>query len=380
MSKRAYKYRFYPTAEQVEALSKVFGHTRFVYNRMLRIRQDAWADHGERVNYHDTSFLLTNLKLQSEYEWLKDVSCVPLQQGLRHLQTAFSNFFAGRAKHPIFKKKESRQSAKYTRSAFKYSDKKLSISKVGELDIRWSRSFSGNPSTVIISKDAADRYFVSMLVEEDIALLPVNLKSVGVDMGITDIAITSDGFKSGNPRYTKKYEKKLAKAQRNLAKKKKGSNNRKKAKLKVARIHAKISDSRRDFTHKLTTQLVRENQTIAVETLAVKNMVKNHCLAKAIHDVSWGEILRQLEYKSDWYGRTLVGIDRWYPSTKRCSACGYTMEKIPLKIRNWTCPECATEHDRDINAAINIKAAGHAVLACGENVIRIDSISVCQSQ
>ncbi len=380
MSKRAYKYRFTPTPEQREHLSRVFGHTRFVYNRILRIRQDAWASQGERINYHDTSFLLTKLKAQEEYVWLREVSCTPLQQTLRHLQSAFTSFFAGRSQHPKFKRKEGRQSAEFTRSAFKWDGETLTIAKLGALDIRWSRTFTGLPSTVTLSLDPAGRYFVSMLVDEHIKPLPNISKAVGVDVGIRDVVVTSDGWKSGTPAYTRKYATKLATAQRKLAKKKKGSNNRAKAKLKVARVHAKISDSRRDFTHKLTTRLVRENQTIAVETLAVKNMVKNRRLAKSIHDSGWGELLRQLEYKAGWYGRTLVGIDRWYPSSKRCSACGYTLQKLPLDIRDWQCPECDVNHDRDTNAAVNILAAGRAVLASGESVNLVSSLGISRSQ
>lgn len=205
-------------------------------------------------------------------------------------------------------------------------------------------------------------------------------KAVGIDLGLTHIAITSDGDKFDNPRNTHKYEKKLAVLQRKLAKKIKGSSNRNKAKLKVARVHAKIADCRRDFTHKLTTRLVRENQTICIETLAVKNMVKNRSLAKAISDANWGEFVAQLEYKTEWYGRTLVGIDRWYPSSKRCSCCGYTMDKLPLDVRHWTCPECETKHDRDINTTVNIKAVGLAVLASGESVSLASSVGISCSR
>ena len=191
---------------------------------------------------------------------------------------------------------------------------------------------------------------------------------VGIDVGVKDVVVTSDGEASGNPRYTAKYAAKLAKYQKRLAKKQNGSKNRLKAKKKVARIHEKIANCRKDFTHKLTTTLINENQVICVENLAVKNMVKNPTLAKSISDANWGELVRQLEYKSGWYGRTVVAIDRWFPSSKRCSSCGYTLDKLDLATRQWACPECKTIHNRDVNAACNIKAAGLAVLACGETV------------
>ena len=219
-----------------------------------------------------------------------------------------------------------------------------------------------------VSRDPAGRYFVSILVEEPIALLPVVNATIGIDVGIKDVVVTSEGVASGNPRHTAQYAARLAKYQRRLARKQKGSNNRRKAKLKVARVHAKITDCRKDFTHKLTTALIRENQVICVENLAVKNMVKNPTLAKAINDANWGELVRQLEYKAGWYGRTVVAIDRWFPSSKRCSCCGYTLDKLDLATRQWTCPACQTTHDRDVNAARNVKAAGLAVLACGEIV------------
>jgi len=224
------------------------------------------------------------------------------------------------------------------------------------------------PSSITISKDCADRYFVSILVEEDIKPLPVVNEQVGLDLGLKSMVITSDGHTFGNPKFFAKDEKKLAKAQRRHAKKKKGSKNRAKAKLKVARIHARIADRRRDYQHKLSTQIIRENQVVCVESLQVKNMVKNHKLAKAISDVGWSEFVRQLEYKAEWYGRTLVKIDKWYPSSKRCFDCGHILDSLSLDIRHWVCPECGVQHDRDINAAKNILTAGQAVRACGEAV------------
>ncbi len=368
--KRAYKFRFYPTPEQELNLAKTFGCARFVYNYMLRQRTDAWFQRQEKVGYHETSAMLTALKKQTEFAWLNEVSSVPVQQSLRHLQTAFGNFFSRRNKYPTFKKKDGAQSAEYTTSAFKWDGKTLSIAKNGALNIRFSRTIpkAAIVTTVTVSKDTAGRYFVSMLCTDQVqAKTPIEAK-VGIDLGLSHFAILSTGEKIAAPNTFRKNEGKLAKLQRRLAKKTKGSANRKKAKLKVAKLHAKIADSRRDFLHKLSTRLVNENQVIAVESLSVSNMQKNRCLSKSISDAGWSEFLRQLEYKANWYGRELVGIDKWYPSSKRCSDCGYTMPKMPLNVRQWTCPECGSIHDRDVNAARNVLAAGLAVSARGEAV------------
>jgi putative transposase len=240
------------------------------------------------------------------------------------------------------------------------------------LDIRWSRSLpkGSKPGTVTITKDCADRYFVSILVEDDIAHLETTEQTVGADLGLKDFVILSTGETVGNPKFFRKDEKKLAKAQRRLAKKQKGSKNRAKARRKVARLHARIADRRRDFLHKLSTRLILENQTICVESLAVKNLVKNHSLAKAIQDVGWSEFVSQLEYKAEWYGRNLVKIDKFYPSSKRCFDCGHILDSLTLDIRHWVCPECGVAHDRDVNAARNIHAAGLAVLEGSGEAVR----------
>jgi putative transposase len=224
------------------------------------------------------------------------------------------------------------------------------------------------PSAVTVSRDTAGRYFVSILLEEDIAPLPVTTGQVGIDLGLHDMVALDSGEKVGNPRFFAQDEKRLAKAQRRLARKQRGSKNRDKARGKVARIHARIADCRRDFTHKLSTCIIRENQTICIESLRVKAMAKHPTLAKAIHDVGWGEFVRQLEYKADWYGRTLIKIDRWYPSSKRCHACGHLLDSLSLDIRKWTCPACGAVHDRDVNAARNVLAVGLTVSAYGETV------------
>ncbi len=369
--KRAYRFRAYPTQEQAEQLARTFGCARFAYNHMLRLRTDAWFNEQKRVGYHETSALLTALKKSPEHAWLNDVSSVPVQQSLRHLQTAFANFFAKRAKYPTFKRKDGKQAAEYTVSGFKWDGNALTLAKMdAPLAIRFSRTIprAAKVTTVTVSKDTAGRYFVSMLCSDVVAPKPEAAGKVGIDLGLTHFAILSTGEKIASPKAFRKHENRLATLQRRLAKKQKGSANRRKAKIKVARLHARITDARRDFLHKLSTRLINENQVIAVESLAVSNMQKNHSLAKSISDASWSEFVRQLEYKAHWYGRTLVGIDRWYPSSKRCSDCGHAVSKLPLSAREWACPDCGTIHDRDINAARNVLAAGLAVTAHGEAV------------
>ena len=369
--KRAYRFRFYPTPEQEMILAKTFGCVRFAYNYMLRLRTDAWFKEKKRIGYHETSALLTELKKTPEHAWLNEVSSVPVQQALRHLQTAFNSFFAKRAAYPTFKRKDGPQSAEYTTSAFKWDGRALKLAKMdAPLAIRWSRTIpkAAKVTTVTVSKDAADRYFVSLLCDEVVSPKPEVTGKVGIDLGLTHFAILSTGEKIAAPNTFRKYEAKLAKLQRRLAKKQKGSKNRAKARLKVARLHAKIADARRDFLHKLSTRLINENQVIAIESLSVSNMQKNRCLSKSISDAGWSEFVRQLEYKARWYGRELIGIDRWYPSSKRCFDCGYTMSKMPLSVREWVCPECGSIHDRDINAARNVLAAGLAVSAHRESI------------
>ena len=369
--KRAYQYRVYPTDEQKKILARTFGCARFVYNWALRLRTDAYYQEQKRISYSDTSAMLTQLKKQPECFWLNEVASVPLQQALRHLDKAFLNFFEGRASYPKFHKKSSDQAATYIGTAVHWNSQTLTLAKMDEpLDIVWSRPLPDGckPTTVTITKDTANRYFVSILVEEDIQPLPEVSKQVGLDLGLKSMVILSTGEHVGNPKFFHKDEKKLAKAQRRLAKKKKGSKNRQKARLKVARIHAKIADRRADYQHKLSIRIIRENQTICVEDLSVKNMVKNHSLAKSISDVGWGEFVRQLDYKAKWYGRTLIKIEKWYPSSKRCHHCGHVLASLALDVRFWMCPQCHTFHDRDLNAAKNVLAAGLAVSVCGEAV------------
>jgi putative transposase len=369
--KRAFKYRCYPTDAQAAQLSRTFGCVRKVYNLALAARTEAWA-RQERVNYNATSAMLTAWKKTEELAYLNEVSSVPLQQTLRHLQVAFTNFFGKRAKYPRFKsRKQSRKSAEYTTSGFRFREGRLTLAKMKEpLAIVWSRPLpqGAKPSTVTVSQDAAGRWFVSLLVEDpSVQPLAALDTAVGIDVGLDHLLTLSTGEKIANPRHERKDRARLALAQRRMAKKAKGSNNRAKARRKVATIHARISDRRRDHLHQLTTRLVRENQTLVIEDLTVRNMVKNRSLARAISDAAWHEFRSLLEYKAQWYGREVIPVDRWFPSSKLCSTCGTLQEKMPLNVRTWTC-ECGETHDRDVNAAKNLLAAGRAVTACGAGV------------
>jgi putative transposase len=370
--KRAFKYRFYPTDAQAAELSRTFGCVRKVYNLALAVRTEAWA-RQKRVNYNATSAMLTAWKKTEEFAYLNEVSSVPLQQALRHLQTAFTNFFAKRAKYPRFKsRKKSRKSAEYTSSAFRFRDGELTLAKMTEpLDIVWSRPLPGGavPTTVTVSQDAAGRWFVSLLCEDpSVQPLPATSAVVGIDVGLDHLLTLSTGEKIANPKHERTDRKRLATAQRRLARKAEGDGaNRAKARRKVAKVYARITDRRRDHLHKLTTRLVRENQTIVIEDLTVRNMVKNSSLARAISDAAWSEFRSMLEYKAQWYGREVIAIDRWFPSSKLCSICGALQDKMPLNVRTWTC-DCGTTHDRDVNAAKNILAVGLTVSVCGAGV------------
>ncbi|MGL5876682.1 MAG: RNA-guided endonuclease InsQ/TnpB family protein, partial [Xenococcaceae cyanobacterium] len=302
MTERAYKYRFYPTPEQENLLRRTMGCVRLVYNKALAERTEGWYQRQERIGYSQTSSMLTTWKKKEELFFLNEVSCVPLQQTLRHLTKAFESFWAKRSKYPNFKKKSNGGNAEFTRSAFKWKDGKLWLAKCFEpLNIVWSRYFpvECDPSTVTVKLEPNGRWFVSFLVvDPTIKTLPPTAKNIGLDAGLTSLVTTSDGEKVTNPKHFNNKYRKLRAAQKTLSRRQFGSKNREKARIAVARIQARIKDSRKDFLHKLTTQLVRENQVIAVEDLALRNMVKNRSLARSISDAGWGELVRQLEYKS----------------------------------------------------------------------------------
>lgn len=347
-------------------LAKQFGCCRYVYNKALALRIDAYRN-GEPVGFAATSRALTSWKREEE-TWLSEVSNVPLQQALRHLDKAYTAFFRGVAKFPTFKKKTHAQSARYMSNSYRLKGNPLkpttTLAKMDTpLKIRWSRPLPGPVVSLTVSKDAAGRYFISFSCERHVQPLPQKTNAVGIDLGLTHLVVTSDGSKYGNPKHFHRLEAKLAKAQKLLSRKVKGSSNWHKQRLKVARIHARIADARRDFLHKLSTALVRGYGIICTETLRVKNMLGNRLLSKAIADAGWSELLRMVGYKVEWYARTLVKIDQWTPSSKLCSACGHLIAAMPLNIRVWTCPKCTAKHDRDENAAKNIEAVGTTVLA-----------------
>jgi putative transposase len=296
---------------------------------------------------------------------------LPLQQALRHLQAAFANFFAKRAQHPSFKSRHGPQLAEFTTSAFGLDGQTLRLAKMdAPLEVRWSRAVPAatRVTTVTVSKDPAGRYFVSLRCEDSVAPKPSVQGRVGIDLGLAHFATLSSGEKITAPEALCRHEARLAALQRRLAKKQRGSGNRAKARCKVARLHGAIADIRRDFLHQLSTRLINKNQVIAVESLAVRNMLGNRHLAKSISDALWAEFLRQLQYKARWWGRMLVAVDRWSLSSKRCSGCGHIAAAMPLSMRAWTCAYCASVHDRDISVACNILAAARAVSAHGEAV------------
>jgi putative transposase len=379
----AYKCRAYPTPEQANVLNRTFGCVRVVWNRTLSDRHARYAVETRSTSYRDTDAALTAMKKDPELVWLNEVSSVPLQQTLRHQHQSFQAFFAKRARYPRYKSRQGRQSAHYTRSAFRMKDGELWLAKTAApLAFVWTwpgvNVATVNPTTVCVSRDPAGRWFVSFAVEiADPAPLPRTGETVGIDLGLKDFAVLSTGERIAHPRHMDTHERRLKLYQRRLARKKKGSANRHKAKTKVARQHAKVADARRDFLHKTSTDLVRRFDVIVIEDLAVANMVRNRTLAKSISRTGWGELRAFLAYKAERAGRQVVVIDRWYPSSKTCSDCGHLLAAISLGTRTWVCPGCGTLHDRDINAAKNILAAGLAVFgepsslkACGDGVSR----------
>lgn len=372
-----YSFRVYPSAGQRIALERAFGCARVVFNDALRARETARAAGLPFIPSGELSKHLTASKKTVERAWLVEVSSVVLQQSLRDLDTAYKNFFDSlkgkrpKMGPPRFKsRKDTRQSVRFTANAgWKITTGgKLRLPKVGDVAVKWSRSLPSTPSTVTMVKDSAGRYFASFVVETDPETLPATDSVVGIDLGLTHFAILSDGTKIDSPRFLRRAEKKLKKAQRDLSRKANGSNNRAKARVKVARAHARTADARREFHHQLSTKLIRENQAVAVEDLPVKGLARTR-LAKSVHDAGWSAFVSMLEYKAALHGRTLVKIGRFEPTSQVCSACGVKDGPKPLNVRTWTCQACGAVLDRDINAAVNVaKAAGLAVTACGAQV------------
>jgi putative transposase len=376
----AYKCRAYPDQVQAGVLNRTFGCVRVVWNRTLEWRRQRYQAGKAGTTYAQASAYLTAMKATEELAWLNEVSSVPLQQAIRHQQAAYAAFFAKRARYPRFKSRDGRQCAEYTRSGFRWRDGALYLAKMGTpLAFTWSwlniDPATIDPSTVTVSRDPCGRWYVSLAVEvADPEPLPATGRAVGVDLGVKDFAVTSDEQRIANPRHLERRARNLARYQRRLARCQPRSANRAKARAKVARAHRKVRAARADFLHKTSTRLVRDQDLIVMEDLAVKNMVRNRAVARAIADCGWGTFRAMVEYKAARYGRRVIVIDRWYPSSKMCSACGYLLAELGLKTRTWQCPSCGTRHDRDINAAKNILAAGLAVAwgdpghACGADV------------
>ena len=381
-----YTFRVHPEPGQRTALGRAFGCARVVFNDAVRARQ---AAHAAGEPYPSgaalSKQLITQAKATPQRAWLGEVSSVVLQQALRDVEAAYRNFFASikgtrkgpKVRAPRFKsRKDARQAIRFTANArWKITASgRLALPKIGELKITWSRVLPVTPSSVTVIKDAAGRYFASFVIDTDPDTdhtrweAPDPTRALGIDLGLTHFAVLSDGTKITSPRFLRRTEKKLKKAQRNLSRKQKGSKNRAKARLKVARAHAEVADARKEFHHQLSTQLIRENQAIAVEDLVVSGLARTH-LAKSIHDAGWTQFVNMLEYKAARYGRVFIKIGRFEPTSQVCSACGHRDGPKPLHVREWTCPACGTVHDRDHNASKNvITAAGLAVTACGAPV------------
>lgn len=371
MHRRAFKYRLYPNIEQQHALAIQFGHARYAYNWGLATRKAYYKEHGEGLSFYELKRLLTDLKRDSEYEWLKGADSQVLQAKIEDLDRAYTHFFEKRAKYPKFKTRKGEQSIRYPQR-FKFDGNRIYLPKVGWVKAVFHRPLEGTPKNVTVTKTKSGKYFVSIQCEVEYSTHQYGEGEIGVDLGLTHFAILSNGDRKDHPQYLRKSERKLKRLQRRHAKKAKGSQNREKARMKLARQHERVAHQRKDYLDKLSCELARQYHTVKIENLNVCGMLKNHSLAKSISDSGWGMFGRMLAYKAALCER----IDRFYPSSKTCSVCGYINHDLQLHHRFWTCPKCGTEHDRDINSAVNIKAAPTAGVAGRNTPVEIVSDDV----
>jgi putative transposase len=361
----ATKIRIYPNAVQADKLAKAFGCARWYWNNSLAETQKVYQETGKGLGQYQLNARLPQLK--SEIEWLGETHSQVLQSVSLHLSRAFVNFFERRAKYPQFKSKHRKQSIQYPQGVKVVDACKVYLPKIGHVKAIVHRELAGSIKTVTVSKDPSGKYFASILCENLVAMPDISLngKILGIDVGLTDLAVTSDGSKFANPKHVLKAQKNLAKKQQHLSRKAKGSNTRNKARLLVAKAHERVANARQDYLHKLSTRLVNENQVIAVEDLHVKGMMKNHNLARAIGDAGWGSFTNMLKYKTARQGKGYIEVNRFFASSKTCSCCMHAQAKMPLDVRMWTCDKCGAKHDRDINAAINIRDEAQRMIAAG---------------